>query len=77
MSQFINGSVTFLVYDARTVNEYYNGAFIILTASIEPMCAYLITIWEYENILEFIDNCEEFIEEVITKRLLKNPSKLK
>lgn len=61
LSQFVIALVGFLVYDAKSMGEY-SAAFFPFVSGIEALSAYVITIWEFGNILKFIENCEKFIE---------------
>lgn len=60
-AEYTTASVAFLVYDAKSMGEY-GIVFFTLLAVIEATVGYFITIWELEDILKFIENCEKFIE---------------
>lgn len=61
LTVFIMPTAAYLLYDANSMAEY-GIVFYILICGIEGMVVYFITIWEIDEILEFIENCEEFIE---------------
>lgn len=59
--QFALASIAFLLYDAKSMGEF-GEIFFMVICSIEAMCSYFINVWNFEDILKFIENCEAFIE---------------
>lgn len=49
------------MFQAKSMFEY-GLAFCILIAMINGIAIYSIFIWQSENTLKFIHNCEEFVE---------------
>lgn len=60
-TQFLFASTAFLMFDAKSIFDYGFG-FCVLICIINPNVIYLIFIWQSENTLKFIENCEAFIE---------------
>lgn len=61
-TQLLFSTVAFFVFEAESMFEYGFG-FFALIAIINGIVIYLILIWQSENIVEFIENCEDFIVE--------------
>lgn len=58
---FFSTTVTFLVFDAQSLFDY-GFALYLLIAVITGLGLYLLLIWKFKEILDFIESCEEFIE---------------
>lgn len=61
LTQFILTMVAFLVFEAKSVFDFGFG-FFTLISTINIFVVYLLLIWQFENTVEFIDNCEAFIK---------------
>lgn len=61
MIQFEITLVAYLWNEANSMGEY-GAAFFPFICAGDSIFAYPITTWEYANILQFIKNCEEFID---------------
>lgn len=61
LAQFGMASVAFLLYDANSMGDY-GAAFFTLNDLIETAIAFAFTNWKIADILQFIANCEGFIE---------------
>lgn len=60
-TQCILTSSGFLLFKAESMFEYGFTYFILITLIVETI-NYTLFIWQSENTIEFIDNCEKFIE---------------
>ena len=54
-------SGAFFIYEANSLFEY-GLSFFAASFGITFLFIYLAMLWQMENILEFIENCEQFIE---------------
>lgn len=54
-------TVAFLMFEANSMFDY-GYTFFVLVTIITAIGVYLIFIWQSENELGFIENCEEFVE---------------
>lgn len=61
LAQFEIALVAFIVSGTGTLGQVCVSCCILGTA-IQVMIAYLITLWKMDEISEFIENCEKFIE---------------
>lgn len=52
--------VAYLVFEAKSIFDY-GFAFFSLIAVVDIVFVYLILIWQLQNTLQFIRNCEDFI----------------
>lgn len=52
--------IAYLVIEAKLMFDYGLGIFVLISA-INTVIVYLIFVWQRENTLKFIENCEEFI----------------
>lgn len=59
-AQFMFTTAAFFVFEAKSMLDYF--AFFIIISVITSIFIYLIFIWQSQNTLKFIGNCEEFIE---------------
>lgn len=59
--QFCISMTAFIWFEANNMLDYAIASFGLVTTII-IMAIYLLTIWQKENTVKFIENCEEFIE---------------
>lgn len=60
-AQFVCSLIAFLVFEAKFMLDYGN-AFYALISMANSISIYSIFIWQSENTLKFIENCNGFIE---------------
>lgn len=60
--EFLISSIAYLLFEANSMIEY-GLAFYICTTVLTSLIFYLIPLGESENILNFIQNCEQFIND--------------
>lgn len=60
-ADFFISSAANLVFEANSMIEYGIACYTCSTA-VFSVATYLISFWQMENILKFIENCERFIE---------------
>ena len=60
-AQYFVTTVAFFSFDAKILLEYAI-AFFTFSITAAAMCFFSIKVWQIENILKFIENCEGFIE---------------
>lgn len=60
-------SLAFMVYDAKSMVEYGMTLFTMITITL-ALVIYLITIWQIEEILKFVETCESFINKRKSKK---------
>lgn len=60
-AQFMFTTVAFLVFDTKSMFDVGFG-FFMLICMVNAIVIYLIFIWQAENSLKFIANCEGFIK---------------
>lgn len=60
-AQFMLTTVAFLVLDGDSMIEYGLGFFVLLSVA-STTAIYLLFIWQMQHTLQFIGNCEGFIE---------------
>lgn len=53
--------IAFLVFEANSIFDFA-FAFIALVSIAYSILTYLLFIWQAENTVQFIENCEKFIE---------------
>lgn len=58
--QMIITTTAFLMFEAESMFSY-GLAFFVLIAMINGVVIYLTFIWQFENTVKYIGNCEEFI----------------
>ena len=61
LAQYIFTTAAFLLFKAKSMFDY-GFSFFILIGLANCIAIYLIFIWQSENTLKFIENCEGFIE---------------
>lgn len=61
LAQFIVSTVVFLAHDAKSMFDYGFG-FFGLTTVINCTVIYILFTWQSETLLNYIENCERFIE---------------
>lgn len=59
--QFTIALAEYLLYDAKSMSEY-GVTFFIIICIIDAIIDYLIILWKFEDILNYIKTCEAFIE---------------
>lgn len=59
--ELILSTIAFLVFDAKTIFACGFGFYVLPSVTV-GMVIYSLMIWKFENMLELIGNCEEFIE---------------
>lgn len=59
--QFLGSSLVYLVFGANSMHQYGITFFICVTV-ILFLITHMIALWQRENILNYIENCERFIE---------------
>lgn len=60
LAQFLFSTTAFLLFDANSMMEYGMEFFTCITL-IATMILYLTLVWQMGNILNYIENCEQFI----------------
>lgn len=60
-AQFFISSIAFLMFEANSMIEFGMASFMSATVLLCSVL-YLVLFWEMKNILDFIGNCERFIE---------------
>ena len=61
LTYFLIPLFAYVVFEANSMFEY-GFLFVICSSIILNILFYLMIIWQTENILSFIENCENFIE---------------
>lgn len=59
--QFCISMTAFIIFEANNMLDYAIASFGLVTTTI-IMAIYLLTLWQKENTVKFIENCEAFIE---------------
>lgn len=62
LAQFFISAAAYLLFEANSIIEY-GMVFYTCSTTVFSSVVYLILIWQRENILDFIANCEGFIQE--------------
>lgn len=60
-AQILFSTAAYLAFEAKSMFEY-GFTFYILVGITNSIAVYLIFIWQAQSTLEFIENCEKFIE---------------
>lgn len=76
LAQLMFATAAFMVFEAKSMFDY-GLAFLLSIAIINSLVVYLIFIWQTENIVKFIGNCEDFIVESKCRFLLQHLLRLK
>lgn len=69
LTQFFTSTVAYLWFDVHSMTQY-GVTFYSCTSIAFAITLYVILLWQMENILKYIQNCERFIEK--SEYLLQN-----